>query len=132
MAIGAAGAGAGLALLIRAWELRVRTPAGSALWMRVESFRRFLAASGPYHADEAATSGRLGLYTAWAVALGETNPWSAAIAASAKAPSTYQPYLYRPHVISSAISASSTRPSSSNSGGGSVGGGGGGGGGGSW
>ena len=29
-----------------AWELRVRTPAGSAAWLRVESFRRFLAESG--------------------------------------------------------------------------------------
>jgi uncharacterized membrane protein YgcG len=38
-------AGAGGAAAIRAWELRVRTPAGSGLWLRTESFRRFLAAS---------------------------------------------------------------------------------------
>lgn len=136
VAIGAAGVGAGLALLIRSWELRVRAPAGSELLAQVESFRRFLAASGPHHADEAAEGERLGLYTAWAVALGETNRWSTAIAASTKTPSNSAPmYVYRPSVVSSAMSASSTPPSASSSGsgsGGSVGGGGGGGGGGSW
>jgi hypothetical protein len=47
-------AGAGLAAAVGGWELRVRTAAGSALWLRVESFRRFLAQSEGYHADEAA------------------------------------------------------------------------------
>jgi hypothetical protein len=141
-AVGAVGAGAGLAMLIVAWELRVRTPAGSALWMRVESFRRFLANSGPYQADQAAAVGRLGQYTAWAMALGQINRWSTAITASTVASYGGAPFVYGLYALSSAISTSSTAPSdsssssssSSSSGGGdgSVGGGGGGGGGGSW
>ena len=43
VALGGVLAGAGLAAAVRSWELRVRTPEGSGLWIRVESFRRFLA-----------------------------------------------------------------------------------------
>jgi hypothetical protein len=60
-------------------------PGGSALWLRVESFRRFLAASEAHHADEAAKRGVLREYTAWAVALGELDGWSRSVAASATA-----------------------------------------------
>jgi hypothetical protein len=78
-------AGAGLAMLVRCWELRMRTSEGSGLWLRVESFRRFLAASEAHHADEAAKRGVLREYTAWALALGELDRWSWAVAASATA-----------------------------------------------
>jgi uncharacterized membrane protein len=149
--VGAISAGAGLALMVRGWELRVRTPTGTALWMRVESFRRFLAGCGPHQADEAAKVGQLGQYTAWAVALGVIDCWSTAITASTVARSRRAPmYGYHPMManpaLASAILASTTEPSvtvsgssssgggsgSSSSGGGSVGGGSGGGGGGSW
>jgi Predicted membrane protein (DUF2207) len=81
---GALLAGAGLAAVVRAWELRVRTPLGSALWLRVESFRRFLAASETRHVEEAAERGVLSDYAAWAVALGEIDRWSRLVAASAR------------------------------------------------
>jgi Predicted membrane protein (DUF2207) len=137
VAAGAVIAGIGLAMVICGWELRVRTPTGSGLWLQMESFRRFLAGSGAPQADEAATGGQLGQYTAWAVALGEIDRWSRAVASSTRAPSrsTYVP-MHDPmfaRSLSSAASASSTSPSSSSGGGGGgSGGGGGGGGGGSW
>jgi hypothetical protein len=64
-------AGVGAAPVVAGWELLVRTAAGSAAWLRVESFRRFLADSEAYHAEEAAKRGVLREYTAWAVAVGE-------------------------------------------------------------
>ena len=84
-AAGGAVAGAGLAAALRAWELRVRTPAGSAAWLRVESFRRFLAGSEAYHAEEAAKRGVLREYTAWAVAVGEIDRWQRAVSAARRA-----------------------------------------------
>jgi hypothetical protein len=134
-------AGAGLAAAVGGWELRVRTAAGSALWLRVESFRRFLAQSEGYHADEAAKRGLLREYTAWAVAVGEIGRWTQAVSASTIAPEVagvHYAYL-APYLLASTISTS-TAPSSSGGGGfggggfggGSVGGGAGGGGGGSW
>jgi uncharacterized membrane protein len=103
-----------------------------------------LAESRPPQADEASETGHLGQYTAWAMALGEIDPWSRAITASAVLPASpgpmYPSYYYpgMAHTLRSAATASSTEPSSSGSGGagggggGGVGGGGGGGGGGSW
>jgi hypothetical protein len=140
VAFGAVLAGAGLAAAVRAWELRVRTAAGSGLWLRVESFRRFLAGSEAHHADEAAKRGVLREYTAWAVAVGEIDRWSRMVAASgaARDPAAVQAVHYAAiaPALHSATSATSTEPSSSNGGGGggggSVGGGAGGGGGGSW
>ena len=95
-------AGAGLAAAVGGWELRVRTAAGSALWLRVESFRRFLAESEGYHADEAAKRGVLREYTAWAVAVGEIGRWTQAVSASTIAPQVagvhyayMAPYLLR-------------------------------------
>jgi hypothetical protein len=135
-------AGAGLSAAVGGWELRVRTAAGSALWLRVESFRRFLAESEGYHADEAARRGVLREYTAWAVAVGEIGRWTQAVSASTIAPQVagvHYAYL-APYLLASTLSTS-TAPSSSGSGGGfggggfgggSVGGGAGGGGGGSW
>ena len=136
VAAGALVAGVGWSALLRGWELRVRTPAGSGLWLRVESFRRFLAASEAYHADEAAKRGVLREYTAWAVALDELDHWKRAVQASTVIPeSAGLGYLAVAPLLASSTSQAATAPSSSGSGGGGgggVGGGGGGGGGGSW
>jgi hypothetical protein len=138
VAVGGLLAGVGAAAAVGAWELRVRTSAGSALWLRTESFRRFLAASEAHHAEEAAKRGYLRQYTAWAVAVGELDRWSRAVAASTAAgqdPAGARYPVLVPTLLSDS-SRSSTEPSSSSSGssggGGGVGGGSGGGGGGSW
>jgi hypothetical protein len=132
--VGALVAGAGLAAALRAWELKVRTPRGAGLWLRVESFRRFLAASEAYHAEQAAARGVLREYTAWAVAVGEIDRWSRAVTSATNIPDRAAlTYVYLAPALQSAAASSSTAPSSSGGGGGgSVGGGGGGGGGGSW
>jgi len=136
VAVGALGAGAGIAAVVRAWELRVRTPTGSGLWLRVESFRRFLAGSEAHHADEAAKRGVLREYTAWAVAVGEIDRWSRAVAASSvaadPAAAATVSYAMLGPSLSRAAASSAVEPSSSGGGGGGVGGGAGGGGGGSW
>ena len=138
VASGAVLAGASVAALVRSWELRVRTPDGSGLWLRVESFRRFLADSDARHADEAAEKGLLLEYTAWAVAVGEIDRWSKAVEASsvaAASPSNVRALHFAAIApsLSRAASSAATAPStSSGGGGGGVGGGGGGGGGGSW
>jgi hypothetical protein len=140
-AVGGILAGAGLAAALGAWELHVRTAAGSALWLRVESFRRFLAESEGYHADEAAKRGVLREYTAWAVAVGEIDRWSRAVNASSIAPEVAGVgYAYMAPLLLASTTTTATAPSSSGGGGGfgggfgggSVGGGAGGGGGGSW
>lgn len=151
--IGAAVAGAGVSLVAWSKELRVRSPRGAALWLRLESFRRYLAGAGARHVEEAADGGVVDRYTAWAVALGVADRWSQAVSESTAPPPSPSPNrpvgvpLYRPLMAVAILSAvaSTTRPpsssgssgsgssSGSNSGGGySVGGGGGGGGGGSW
>jgi hypothetical protein len=136
--VGGVLAGAGLAAAIGGWELHVRTAAGSAIWLRVESFRRFLHESEGYHADEAAKRGVLREYTAWALAVGEIDRWSRAVQASAIPPDTAGVrYAYMAPLLISSTSSAATAPSSSGSGsggfgGGSIGGGAGGGGGGSW
>jgi hypothetical protein len=135
LAVGAAVAGAATAALVRSWELKVRTPGGAAAWLRVESFRRFLAGSEAYHAQQAAERGVLREYTAWAVAVGEVRRWSRAVAAAgipaAVAGATYASIA---PTLASSASSTATAPSSSGGGGGggSVGGGSGGSGGGSW
>jgi Predicted membrane protein (DUF2207) C-terminal domain/Predicted membrane protein (DUF2207) N-terminal domain len=132
-------AGLGIASLIRAWELRIRTPEGTGAWIRVESFRRFLHESEASHVERAADMGLLRQYTAWAVALGEVDRWERAVDAAVSDPASTTASL--PHqvgwvtaapVLSRSFSTASTAPSSSGSGGGGSGGGGGGGGGGSW
>lgn len=137
VAAGAAVAGFGYGLMQRAWELRVRTPAGSGMWILIESFRRFIEGSDAQHVSDAAKRGVLLDYTAWAVALGEVDRWSKAIEA-ADLPGDVAPQALfyssmAPHLSAATLTAS-TAPSSSGGGGGggSVGGGGGGGGGGSW
>lgn len=140
--LAAAAVGAAIGAVVSAPELLVRTEAGSALWLRVESFRRFLEQSEARHVTEAAARGVLRQYTAWAVALGESKAWTAAVEAAAAGNPELRSTLGRDlafasagaHIASAAASAS-TAPSSSGGGGGfsgGVGGGGGGGGGGSW
>ena len=139
--IGAALVGLGIGALASSYELLVRTEAGSAMWLRIESFRRFLENSEARHVDDAAERGVLRHYTAWAVALGESAAWTDAVEAAARANpalrsglATDLAFVHLGSSIVSASSAASTAPSSSSGGGfsGGVGGGGGGGGGGSW
>jgi uncharacterized membrane protein YgcG len=59
-----------------------RTATGSALTLRTESFRRFLAASEGKHVDWAWERGVLREYSAWAVALGAAGAWTSAIESS--------------------------------------------------
>ena len=134
VALGGVLVGAGWAALVRAWELRVRTVRGSGLWLRVESFRRFLAQSEAHHAEEAARRGVLREYTAWAVAVGEVDRWSRAVGSAAVAVADTDGVRYAAIApsLSSATSSTGVAPSSSGGRGGGVGGGGGGGGGGSW
>ncbi|NGO45454.1 DUF2207 domain-containing protein [Streptomyces sp. YC419] len=156
LAVGAALAGAGLAALVRAWELRARTVRGSHLWCQTEAYRRHLAEPGR-HGWEKRDEDQI---TAWATALGEAEAWTAAAAAADQAnahasrtrartatpgdDATLRPDLatYLPLAAVSATqpsSGGSGSSSGSSSGGysgggdsGGVGGGDGGGGGGSW
>ena len=112
-----------------------RTATGSALALRSESFRRFLAASEGRHVDWAWQQGLLREYSAWAVALGAAEAWSKAVKSSAipdPEVALSGPLLL--YSASSAFSSSHTAPSSSGGGGGGggLGGGGGGGSSGSW
>jgi hypothetical protein len=135
VAIAGVVAGTGLAAAVRGWELKVRTPQGSGMWLRVESFRRFLAGSEAFHAEEAAKRGVLREYTAWAVAVGEIDRWSRAVSASTAIPQQAGlGYVHMAPLLMASTLSTATAPSSSGGGGGggSVGGGGGGGGGGSW
>ncbi|WP_164836016.1 DUF2207 domain-containing protein [Actinacidiphila soli] len=147
--LGALAAGTGLALSLRSWELQSRTACGTALWLQVESFRRYLADPSPQLADGTTDDDQLELYTAWAVALGEASGWQQAVTASTAAPAAtgtvrrstalvrYGPALAVGLIAAAAVSGTppSSSGSSGSSGGGSdggVGGGEGGGGGGSW
>ncbi len=137
--LGAAIFGGGFATILRSWELRIRTPEGSGLWILIESFRRFINGSDAQHVEAAAKQGRLLEYTAWAVALDEADHWADAMQqAKVDDPDLYPTNaLYMASVgsnLSGATASALRAPSSSSSGGGggSVGGGGGGGGGGSW
>lgn len=133
-------AGAGVAAVLRAWELRVRTPEGSEAWLSIEMFRRYLAQAEAQQAEWAAENGVVTQYAAWAIALGEIDQWtkavksSSAFARSGHAQMGWTAMRMVPlfsNLERSTVSTA-TSPSSSSSGGGSVGGGGGGGGGGSW
>jgi hypothetical protein len=119
-----------------------RTATGSALTLRAESFRRFLAASEGKHVDWAWKQGLLREYSAWAVALGAADAWGRALANS-NVPAPELAMASPMWLYSMGPSFDSTRsapaPSGGSSGssfsgfsGGSVGGGGGGGSSGSW
>lgn len=66
--------------------LPVRSAAGTAVALRVESFRRFLEASEGKHVDWAWSQGLLREYSAWAVALGAADAWGRAVGQSAVPP----------------------------------------------
>jgi hypothetical protein len=113
-----------------------RTATGSALALRSESFRRFLAASEGKHVEWAWQNGLLREYSAWAVALGAAEAWTRAIESSnIDDPQSVLSGPLLMYSASSTISSTHTAPSSSSGGGGGgggVGGGGGGGSSGSW
>jgi uncharacterized membrane protein YgcG len=121
--------------------LPARSATGSALALRTESFRRFLAASEGRHVEWAWKRGLLREYSAWAVALGTADTWQRAMAATSIPPTelTTGPLLL--WSMGPSFTSGFTPPSSSGGGGGGwggggfsggVGGGGGGGGSGSW
>jgi Predicted membrane protein (DUF2207) len=122
--------------------LPARSATGSALALRTESFRRFLAASEGKHVDWAWKHGLLREYSAWAVALGAADAWGRALANS-NVPAPEMSMASPIWLYSMGPSFDSTRSAPSTSGssggssfsgfsGGSVGGGGGGGSSGSW
>jgi uncharacterized membrane protein YgcG len=122
--------------------LPARSATGSALALRAESFRRFLAASEGQHVDWAWKQGLLREYSAWAVALGAADAWGKALASS-NVPAPELSMASPIWLYSMGPSFDSTRSAPSQSGGsggssfsgfsgGSVGGGGGGGSSGSW
>jgi uncharacterized membrane protein YgcG len=125
--------------------LPARSATGSALALRTESFRRFLAASEGKHVDWAWKQGLLREYSAWAVALGAADAWGKALAASnVPAPDLYQASPMWVYSMGSSFNSTRSAPAptggssggfgggSSSFSGGSVGGGGGGGSSGSW
>ena len=121
--------------------LPARSATGSALALRAESFRRFLAASEGKHVDWAWKQGLLREYSAWAVALGAADAWGRALATS-NVPVPEMSLASPMWLYSMGPSFEMTRSAPSSSGssgsgfggfsGGSVGGGGGGGSSGSW
>jgi uncharacterized membrane protein YgcG len=120
--------------------LPARSAAGSALALRTESFRRFLAASEGRHVEWAWTHGLLREYSAWAVALGAADTWQRAMEATSVPPTEVSTGPLLLWSMAPAFHSGFTPPSSSGGGGGfggggfsgSVGGGGGGGSSGSW
>ncbi len=136
--VGLAGvvAGLGLAAVTAAFELMVRTPPGSGLWIRVESFRRFLHDSEGPQAEEAAKRGVLRQYTAWAIALDEVHHWSKAVEAAGADIGNVDRgglgYVAMAPLLMNSTRTASVAPHASGGVGGGVGGGFGGGGGGSW
>ncbi|MCU1393931.1 MAG: hypothetical protein JWM34_2359 [Ilumatobacteraceae bacterium] len=107
--------------------LPVRSATGSAMAIRTESFRRFLAASEGPHVEWAWKNNLLREYSAWAVALDAAEAWSKALEASNIPPPerlTATPLLV--HSMSHSFATSHTAPSSSGGGGGGFSGGGGG------
>jgi uncharacterized membrane protein YgcG len=139
---GAVVAGLGVAVAVRSWELDRRTPRGSALWLQVEAFRRYLADPSTCP-DDLPVGEQADRHAAWAVALGVESAWEQAISATTSRPPAERPFslditdvLLASVVLSAASPPSSSGGSSSSGGGGStsggVGGGAGGGGGGSW
>jgi uncharacterized membrane protein YgcG len=122
--------------------LPVRSATGSALALRTESFRRFLAASEGRHVEWAWKQGLLREYSAWAVALGAATAWERALAASSVPSVEYASGPLLVYTMGPSFASGHTAPSSSGGSGGgfsgggfsggSVGGGGGGGSSGSW
>lgn len=130
--------GSALTVVIRSWELRVRTPEGTSKWIEVEALRRFLSELEPESALNMIEPDRFAGYTPWAIAFGLDDRWKDIMAKLSTDPRFQHVPAYHFHLasigpsLSRATSSASTAPSSSGGGGGGVGGGGGGGGGGSW
>jgi uncharacterized membrane protein YgcG len=128
----------GVAVLVYGSMVPSRTATGSALALRTESFRRFLASSEGKHVDWAWKHGVLREYSAWAVALGAADAWSKAISSSnIPDPSVAMSGPMLIHTMGSTFSSTHIAPSTSSGssggfGGGGTGGGGGGGSSGSW
>ncbi len=121
--------------LLAYWRMFAsRSATGSALALRSESFRRFLASSEGRHVQWAWENGLLREYSAWAVALGAADAWTAAIRSSnIPEPNVALAGPLAVYAHSSAFASARTAPTSSGGGGGGgVGGGGGGGSSGSW
>lgn len=145
--VGAVAAGLTCAVMARTWELERRTPRGTALWLQIEAFRRYLADPGSCP-GELPSGEQADRYSAWAVALGVDSAWEEAVGASTSrsTPATgtrrhsrdFSDVLLSAAVLSAASPPSSSGGSSGGGGGGGgsssggVGGGAGGGGGGSW
>jgi uncharacterized membrane protein len=127
-----------MAFLVYRSMLPARSATGSALTLRAESFRRFLAASEGKHVEWAWDNNLLREYSAWAVALGAADAWTKAIESSnIPHPEVALDGPLLMHSYASTIHSTHTAPSSSGGGssgfsGGGVGGGGGGGSSGSW
>ena len=98
--------------------LHARSAMGSAMALRVESFRRFLAASEGNHVEWAWQRGLLREYSAWAVALGAADAWGDAVKASgvpqAEVSSAMMPMMV--YTYSRSFASSHTAPSKSGSG----------------
>ena len=139
--------GSVIAVCYRAWELAVRTPKGTGLWIQIEGFRKFLSQSEAKHVELASENGVLREYTAWAVSLGEADAWKRAFQQSSHLNSDEEvvldDYLFATYAFNSSYDVRTTQYSATSSssydsgwsgdfGGGFDGGGGGGGGGGSW
>lgn len=127
--------------------LPARSATGSALTLRAESFRRFLAASEGRHVEWAWKNDVVREYSAWAVALGAADAWRSAVESSnIEHPEQVLRGPMFVHSAASSFHSTRTPPSSTTggggggssgggggfSGGGGVGGGGGGGSSGSW
>ncbi len=133
----------GMAYLAYRSMLPSRSATGSALTLRSESFRRFLAASEGRHVEWAWENDVVREYSAWAVALGAADAWRRAIESSnIPHPERLLEGPMLVHGSASLFQSARTPPSTStssgggsggfSSGGGGVGGGGGGGSSGSW
>jgi uncharacterized membrane protein len=105
--------------------LPARSATGSALAIRTESFRRFLAASEGRHVEWAWKQGLLREYSAWAVALGAASTWERAMEASSVPPVEMStgPLLF--YSMGPSFTSFHTAPSTSGGSGGGFGGGGG-------
>ncbi|MGI9610113.1 MAG: DUF2207 family protein, partial [Acidimicrobiia bacterium] len=139
LAVAAVFLGSALTVVVRSWELRVRTPEGTSKWIEVEALRRFLSELEPESALNMIEPDRFAGYTAWAIAFGLDDKWKSIMAKLQTDPrfkSVPPHHFHLAHIgpsVSRATRSASTAPSSSSGGGGGgVGGGGGGGGGGSW
>jgi hypothetical protein len=110
-------AGGGLAAVVRGRELRVRTPQGTGLWLRVESFRRFVTGAHAYPTGDPTQREPSPDYTDWAISLGESDQWLPLSIPSDSPPADIRAYQYAVLVrtLRRGIEVASTEPCSSDS-----------------